>query len=171
MSFQITGFVFLRLKEVKLLDHVVFLFLVFLWTSILFPIVVAPIYIPTIVQDSPSVLPLPTLVFWQQSLWLVWVGISLWLWLAFGDMEHLFMYLSVCTSHLETCLFRSSTHLSIVLFEGFFWCWVCNLCILDVRSSSDIICKYIPQDSCSCLLPKPSGIISVFIAEGEVWTF
>lgn len=120
MSFQITGFVFLRLKEVKLLDHVVFLFLVFLWTSILFPIVVAPIYIPTIVQDSPSVLPLPTLVFWQQSLWLVWVGISLWLWLAFGDMEHLFMYLSVCTSHLETCLFRSSTHLSIVLFEGFF---------------------------------------------------
>jgi len=49
--------------EVGLLDHIVFLYLIFGRTSILFSRMAEPIYIPTIrAQGFPFFTPLPTLV-------------------------------------------------------------------------------------------------------------
>ena len=113
--------------RVKLMDHMVILYLVFWGTSILFYIVAAPVYITTNrVQGSPFSTSSQTFVIYglfdasHSGRWyliVALISISL-----INDVEHLFLcLLAICVSFLEKCLFRSSAHLTGFFFFNVVW--------------------------------------------------
>ena len=110
-----------KYTEVELLDHMVTLFLIFLETSILFSIMTAPIYIPTVHKGSLFSTYSPTLVIFclfDDSHSNRCVVVSNCVFLMINNVEHLFMY-TICMSSLEKCLFRTSAHFLIGLFALF----------------------------------------------------
>ena len=135
--------------RVRLLDHMVALFLVFQGNSILFFIVVAPIYIPTNSARGFSFLhTLPASVvcrlFWWWPFWQVKVISHCGFDLHFSSnewYEHIFICLSsLYMSSLEKCLFRSFVHLLIWVV------WLSctsRLYFRNISLISHMVCKYI----------------------------
>ena len=103
--------------ELELLNHMMVLFLIFLVTSMLFSIVVAPICIPTTVHKcSPFSTSLPTTsinYFLSFLMIAVLTGVR-WFWLTFPWWLVILTILSCVLG--KKCLFRSSTNFFFFFF-------------------------------------------------------
>ena len=114
-----------KFPEVKMLYHILVLFLIFWGNWILYSIVPAPVYIPSM-QGFPFLHILTKIVIIFDCLIVViltgmrWflVMVLLCISLMTGDAVHLFMcLLIICISSFENDLFRSSAHFLIRLFS------------------------------------------------------
>ena len=122
-------------------------FLVLWENSILFSIVVAPVYNPT---NSALVFPflhnLPNtclLICSWVPFSLVWSGISFWVLICISvmvsDAEHLFISLwTLCMSSLEKCLFKSFPYFLIGIFVFLEGSHVNSLYILEIKPLSEV---------------------------------
>ena len=129
-----------RCPGVGLLDPMVVPFIVFWWTSLLFSLVVVPIYTPTHSIGgvfSPQPLLVLSLVDSLMMAILTGVGWPLIVILIcispiIGDIEHLFFFFSIYMSSLGKCLFKFSANFLIGLFT--FWILSCmRLYILEIN--------------------------------------
>ena len=167
---------------VGLLHHKVVLFLVFKGTSILLPIVVAPIYFPT--NSEGGILFLHTLssFYYCKSFgarhcdW--WSDISLWLAVICitltSNIDHLFhVLLAICMSSLEKCLFRSLARFLIaIVVQSLSHVWLfapyqlqytklpCPLLSPGVCSNSHPLCQWCHPINLSSVTTSPPALNS-----------
>ena len=144
ISFQVGVFVSLdKYPEMKLLDLMEVLFLIFKGSSIFFAIIALPVYISTSAAKGCSFLHILANMLFTSILTSVRCYLIVFLIcssLMIRDVEHLFMYLlPTCISSLEKCLFSSSAYFIIRCFF-FFLLFSClsSLYILDINPFSDI---------------------------------
>ena len=126
ISFQVGVFVSLdKYPEMKLLDLMEVLFLIFKGSSIFFAIIALPVYISTSGAKGCSFLHILANMLFTSILTSVRCYLIVFLIcssLMIRDVEHLFMYLlPTCISSLEKCLFSSSAYFIIRCFFFFFW--------------------------------------------------
>ena len=128
ISFQVGVFVSLdKYPEMKLLDLMEVLFLIFKGSSIFFAIIALPVYISTSGAKGCSFLHILANMLFTSILTSVRCYLIVFLIcssLMIRDVEHLFMYLlPTCISSLEKCLFSSSAYFIIRCFF-FFFCYL-----------------------------------------------
>ena len=95
-------------------EHMIVQFLIFWGTSLLFSILVAPIYIPTSSAQGLPVLHILAnsyclMSFLYYPLWQVWDSISLWFWFAFSWWLVMLRIFS-CTCWLSVCFSQKSIY-------------------------------------------------------------
>ena len=140
----------------KLLNHIVALFLIFQGNSLLFPIAVASVCIPTnsteeFFSTSSSRLVISPLFdnrYSNRCEVMTHCDFDLHF-LMVSDTEYIFMYLlATCLSYFKKCLFRSSAYFLIGFYS---MSYVSSWYILDIDSLSYRWFSYIFSHSIGCL--------------------